>query len=159
MTTTMNLSPELVLLDQQFADETAAITAAGQLLVDHGYVEAGYIDSMQERHALSTVYIGNHVAIPHGTESAKSQVNKAMISSFDVAATIRSTFSSSEQMTAIFDNNSRCSSPTPAIPMTSRACSVPNATPCGTCRIDSPVFLTCDLAASVPWGIATWLPI
>ncbi len=29
MTTTMNLSPELVLLDQQFADETAAITAAG----------------------------------------------------------------------------------------------------------------------------------
>ncbi len=55
MTTTMNLSPELVLLDQQFADETAAITAAGQLLVDHGYVEAGYIDSMQERHALSTV--------------------------------------------------------------------------------------------------------
>ncbi len=51
MTTTMNLSPELVLLDQQFADETAAITAAGQLLVDHGYVEAGYIDSMQERHA------------------------------------------------------------------------------------------------------------
>ena len=84
MTTTMNLSPELVLLDQQFADETAAITAAGQLLVDHGYVEAGYIDSMQERHALSTVYIGNHVAMPHGTESAKSQVKKTGLSILQV---------------------------------------------------------------------------
>jgi len=84
MTTTMNLSPELVLLNQEFADETAAITAAGQLLVDHGYVEAGYIDSMHERHALSTVYIGNHVAIPHGTESAKSQVKKTGLSILQV---------------------------------------------------------------------------
>ncbi len=84
MATTMKLTEDMILLDQQFDSEEAAIRAAGKLLVDHGFVRPAYVDSMLARNEMSSVYIGNHVAIPHGTEEAKSEVEKSGLSILQV---------------------------------------------------------------------------
>ena len=44
-----------------------------------GYVESGYYKYMIERENKSTTYIGNSVAIPHGTLEGKAQVIKTGI--------------------------------------------------------------------------------
>ena len=42
----MELQPEMILLDQEYANKEEAIRASGQLLVDAGCVEEGYVDAM-----------------------------------------------------------------------------------------------------------------
>lgn len=78
------IQTEMIRLNQSFATTAEAITAAGEVLQDAGCVTAAYIDAMHERQALANVYIGNHVAIPHGTEAAKSAVQKTGISFLQV---------------------------------------------------------------------------
>ncbi len=56
-----------------------AIQAAGELLQELGYVDASYVDAMQEREKLVSTYIGMGVAIPHGTTQAKGTVKKTGI--------------------------------------------------------------------------------
>lgn len=56
-----------------------AIRAAGELLTELGYVDASYIDAMQERERIVTTYMGMGVAIPHGTSQAKGTVKKTGI--------------------------------------------------------------------------------
>lgn len=73
-----------ILLNQQFDNKTDAIKATGQILVDKGYVEASYIDAMMQREELSSTYMGNFVAIPHGTEDAKSAVLNSGLSVIQV---------------------------------------------------------------------------
>ncbi|MBN2221065.1 MAG: PTS mannitol transporter subunit IICBA [Vallitaleaceae bacterium] len=51
-----------------------AIRLAGQLLVDHGYVEEEYIDAMVQRDQELSTYIGNGTAIPHGVSEAKKKI-------------------------------------------------------------------------------------
>jgi PTS system mannitol-specific IIA component len=74
------LSEDTIILNARVSDKESAIKLAGQLLVDNGFVEEAYIDQMMERESLSTTYIGNHVAIPHGTEDAKRAVKASGIS-------------------------------------------------------------------------------
>ncbi|MBU7594616.1 MULTISPECIES: PTS sugar transporter subunit IIA [Bacillaceae] len=78
------LNEENILLNQQFDNKTDAIKATGQILVDKGYVEASYIDAMMQREELSSTYMGNFVAIPHGTEDAKSAVLNSGLSVIQV---------------------------------------------------------------------------
>ena len=73
-----------ILLNQEFTSKYDAIRVAGQLLVDNGYVEKEYIEKMIEREDMLSVYIGNFIAIPHGTEDAKKFVNKSGISVIQV---------------------------------------------------------------------------
>lgn len=56
-----------------------AIRSAGELLTKLGYVDASYIDAMQEREKIVTTYMGLGVAIPHGTSQAKGTVKKTGI--------------------------------------------------------------------------------
>lgn len=56
-----------------------AVRAAGELLTELGYVDASYIDAMQERERIVTTYMGMGVAIPHGTSQAKGTVKKTGI--------------------------------------------------------------------------------
>lgn len=51
-----------------------AIRKTGLILVEKGYVHADYVEKMFERELLSSTYMGNGVAIPHGTEDAKAMV-------------------------------------------------------------------------------------
>ncbi len=56
-----------------------AITQAGELLNQLGYTEAGYTAAMLDREKLVTTYIGEGVAIPHGTSDGKQFVKKTGI--------------------------------------------------------------------------------
>ncbi|WP_175640314.1 PTS sugar transporter subunit IIA [Metabacillus schmidteae] len=78
------LNESNILLNQQFDNKTDAIKATGQILVEKGYVEASYIDAMLQREELSSTYMGNFVAIPHGTEDAKSAVLNSGLSVIQV---------------------------------------------------------------------------
>lgn len=51
-----------------------AIRFAGEQLVKGGYVEAEYIDAMLVREALTSTYLGESIAMPHGTIAAKDRV-------------------------------------------------------------------------------------
>jgi PTS system mannitol-specific IIA component len=57
-----------------------AIREAGQLLVDAGAVEPSYIDSMFDRERSVSTYMGNYLAIPHGTNESKAQINRSALS-------------------------------------------------------------------------------
>ncbi|QUG40304.1 PTS sugar transporter subunit IIA [Psychrobacillus sp. INOP01] len=74
------LAEENILLSQQLATKEEAIRLAGQILVDKGYVEAGYIGKMLEREEMTSTFMGNFVAIPHGTDDAKKEVKETGIS-------------------------------------------------------------------------------
>ncbi|RKD30030.1 PTS mannitol transporter subunit IICBA [Thermohalobacter berrensis] len=73
------LKKENIKLQLESVDKYEAIKIAGQLLVDGGYVSSDYIDDMKEREEKLTTYIGKGIAIPHGTESSKENVNKSGI--------------------------------------------------------------------------------
>ncbi|MCM3598814.1 PTS sugar transporter subunit IIA [Metabacillus idriensis] len=69
-----------ILLNQTIGSKEEAIRLTGKLLVENGYVNEDYIEKMLHREELSTTYMGNGVAIPHGTEDAKKEVNYSGIS-------------------------------------------------------------------------------
>ncbi|QDX92878.1 PTS mannitol transporter subunit IIA [Brevibacillus laterosporus] len=71
----------IVIARNQKADnKREAIELAGKLLWQEGHVEASYIDKMQEREEMLTTYLGNGVAIPHGTNEAKTMIKSTGIS-------------------------------------------------------------------------------
>lgn len=76
----MDLQPEMILLNQSFADKEEAIRACGRLLLENGCVDEAYIEAMIERNQLVSTYMGNFIAIPHGTDEAKRFVKKSGIS-------------------------------------------------------------------------------
>ncbi|MCX8648976.1 PTS mannitol transporter subunit IICBA [Gilliamella sp. B2776] len=51
-----------------------AIRFAGQKLMDNGYVKSAYIEAMLERERLTSTYLGQSIAVPHGTIEAKDSV-------------------------------------------------------------------------------------
>ncbi|WP_208587804.1 PTS mannitol transporter subunit IICBA [Gracilibacillus suaedae] len=68
------LREENIFLNQEFATKEEAIRFAGEVLVKNGYVEESYVDAMIDRENVTSTYMGNNVAIPHGTEEAKKAV-------------------------------------------------------------------------------------
>lgn len=75
---------ENIRLNEKIDNKYDAIRLAGELLQEGGYVNEHYIDEMIKREDLSTTYIGNDIAIPHGTESAKNDVMESGISVIQV---------------------------------------------------------------------------
>jgi PTS system mannitol-specific IIC component len=74
------LSEDAIVLDGGAAGRDDAITRAGQLLVASGAVEASYVDAMHVRESSVSTAMGNFLAIPHGTNEAKSSVRRTAIS-------------------------------------------------------------------------------
>ncbi|GGE24516.1 mannitol-specific phosphotransferase enzyme IIA component [Marinithermofilum abyssi] len=74
------LNENTVLLNAHANNKEEAIRLAGRLLVEGGYVKPSYIEKMLEREQSLTTYIGNAVAIPHGTEEAKQLILQSGIS-------------------------------------------------------------------------------
>lgn len=64
---------------QASVSKEEAITAAGKLLHELGYVNESYIPAMLEREKTVSTYMGLGVAIPHGTSEAKDEVKKTGI--------------------------------------------------------------------------------
>ncbi|WP_183184968.1 PTS sugar transporter subunit IIA [Anoxybacteroides voinovskiense] len=78
------LTKENIVLGAEIGNKEEAIRLAGKVLVEQGYVDDVYIDKMFEREALTSTYMGNFIAIPHGTEEAKALVKKAGLSFIQV---------------------------------------------------------------------------
>ncbi|MBU5213376.1 PTS mannitol transporter subunit IICBA [Heyndrickxia oleronia] len=71
------LLEENVFLNQSFVNKEEAIRFAGRALYNAGYVKESYIEAMIARDQLTSTFMGNDVAIPHGTEEAKKDVLKS----------------------------------------------------------------------------------
>ncbi len=80
----MRLQKEAILTNQTFQNKEEAIRKAGELLVQAGAVDEGYVDAMLDRENIVTTHMGNFVAIPHGTDEAKTMVKKTAISIIQV---------------------------------------------------------------------------
>ena len=62
------------------ADRDDAIRRTGAALVDTGAVQAAYVDAMLEREQSISTFVGEGVAIPHGTLEAKALINRDALS-------------------------------------------------------------------------------
>ena len=69
-----------IVLAGSATDRNGAITEAGNLLVASGNVDAAYVASMHDRERSVSTYMGNLLAIPHGTNEAKSMISSSSIS-------------------------------------------------------------------------------
>jgi PTS system mannitol-specific IIA component len=74
------LTPETIELKASLGSREEAIRRAGALLVENGYVDDRYIDSMLEREKSVSTYMGNSVAIPHGTNDSKEWIARSGLS-------------------------------------------------------------------------------
>jgi PTS system mannitol-specific IIA component len=74
------LTPETIELKASLSSQEEAIRRAGTLLVENGHVEERYIDSMFEREESVSTFMGNAVAIPHGTGDSKQWVTRSGLS-------------------------------------------------------------------------------
>ena len=68
-----------ILLSAASEGKCEAIERAGKLLADNGYVEPDYIEGMRKRETEVTTYIGNGIAIPHGTSQYVKHIKKSGI--------------------------------------------------------------------------------
>lgn len=57
-----------------------AIREAGEILVEAGAVSPAYVDAMFEREKSVSTYMGNYLAIPHGTNEAKDSIARSALS-------------------------------------------------------------------------------
>lgn len=73
------LAPGDVVLATSAATKTDAVREAGAVLVRAGAVDPGYVDAMLERERSMSTYMGNYLAIPHGTEEAKGTIRRSAL--------------------------------------------------------------------------------
>lgn len=73
------LSAEGVRLGLAATDKWDAVRQSGALLVELGAAEPGYVDAMLEREGSVSTYIGEGVAIPHGTDASRSLVTRTSL--------------------------------------------------------------------------------
>ncbi|WP_096436726.1 PTS sugar transporter subunit IIA [Alteribacter populi] len=74
------LNKDNILLNAKPGNKVEAIELTGNILVEKGYASKEYINKMKEREELTSTYMGNFVAIPHGTEDSKKEVHHSGIS-------------------------------------------------------------------------------
>ncbi len=82
------LAPESIELDVRAESRDEAITRAGRLLVAAGAVEASYVEAMHEREQSVSTFMGNGLALPHGTNEAKVAVGRTALSFVRYAETV-----------------------------------------------------------------------
>lgn len=74
------LPDQAIVLQGTSRTRDEAINEAGQLLVATGAVDPAYIESMFDREASVSTYVGNSLAIPHGTNEAKQSIKRTGLS-------------------------------------------------------------------------------
>ncbi|MEV4617232.1 PTS sugar transporter subunit IIA [Asanoa sp. NPDC049573] len=68
------LDPRAIRLSEAAADRDAAIRRCGEVLVEVGAVAPAYVEAMLARERSISTYVGEGVAIPHGTLAGKETV-------------------------------------------------------------------------------------
>jgi PTS system mannitol-specific IIC component len=74
------LAPSSIILGGTARDRDSAIEEAGRLLVDAGAVDPAYVAAMHEREKSVSTFMGNGLAIPHGTNESKGSIRRTAIS-------------------------------------------------------------------------------
>ncbi len=74
------LASDSIVMHGTATDKAGAISESGELLVKRGAVTEGYVNAMHEREASVSTYMGNLLAIPHGTNEAKDFINASAMS-------------------------------------------------------------------------------
>lgn len=74
------LTLERIKLNGSAATKAEAIQQAGELLVQSGAIDEGYIAGMHEREATMSTYLGNGVAIPHGMHESVQYIKESAVS-------------------------------------------------------------------------------
>lgn len=75
----LKLQAAQVFLGLQADNKADAIRFAGEQLVKAGFVEPSYVDAMFAREEMVSTYLGEGLAVPHGTSDAKDSVIKTGI--------------------------------------------------------------------------------
>ncbi|ADD41838.1 PTS sugar transporter subunit IIA [Stackebrandtia nassauensis] len=70
------LTENAVRLTETAADRDTAIRRCGEVLVEIGAATPDYVDAMLEREKSISTYVGEGVAIPHGTVASKSAITR-----------------------------------------------------------------------------------
>ncbi|HET7313930.1 phosphoenolpyruvate--protein phosphotransferase [Salinisphaera sp.] len=70
----LELTPDAVLLDQTADDWRDALIQAGAALSRAGLVDPAYGQALFQREGESSTYVGNGIAIPHGTPASRDYV-------------------------------------------------------------------------------------
>lgn len=70
------LEKKNIILNCKSVAPEEVINSCGRLMLESGYVNEGYIRSMLERNANSSVAIGSHIAIPHGTAESQKFIKR-----------------------------------------------------------------------------------
>ena len=70
---------EAIRLAQHADDKWDALRQSGALLEGLGAVEPGYADAIVEREGQISTYMGEGVAIPHGTDAARALVRRTAL--------------------------------------------------------------------------------
>ncbi|UOE42603.1 PTS sugar transporter subunit IIA [Agromyces larvae] len=74
------LAPGDVRIVARAEHREAAIREAGRILVEAGAVRPDYVDAMLEREQTVSTFMGNGLAIPHGTNEAKDSIVRSALS-------------------------------------------------------------------------------
>ncbi|MBB2943115.1 PTS system mannitol-specific IIA component [Actinoplanes lutulentus] len=70
------LDRRAILLNQEAANKEDAVRQCGAALVEIGAAEPGYVSTMLDREKSISTYVGEGVAIPHGTLDGKALVKR-----------------------------------------------------------------------------------
>lgn len=72
----LKLTAQDITLNQSPTDKLVAIRSIAADLAEKGLVDAGYVEGMLNREAQNSTFLGNGIAIPHGTIETRDLVNK-----------------------------------------------------------------------------------
>jgi PTS system mannitol-specific IIA component len=73
------LELDRITLNGAAASRDDAIREVGAMLVNAGAVEPAYVDAMFDRENTVSTYMGNWLAIPHGTNEAKDTILRSAL--------------------------------------------------------------------------------
>lgn len=74
-----NLEKKAIILNKKSVTKEEALKDVGSYMAELGYVKPNYTSYILEREKQSTTYLGNYVAIPHGTVEGKQEIEKTGI--------------------------------------------------------------------------------
>src|SRR5579885_2004625 len=78
-TNMITLDERQVQLHAQARSKQEAIQLVGQLLVNSGCIEPGYVTSMLGREQVANTYLGNGITIPHGLPKDRDLIKRTGI--------------------------------------------------------------------------------
>ncbi len=80
----LSLDLSAVRLGARVVDKADAIRQVGQILVDAGFIEPGYVDSLLARERVANTFLGNGIAIPHGVPKDRGLIKQTGVAVLQV---------------------------------------------------------------------------